>query len=149
MKKIFIYMILLLTVSIASQAQEDKAYETAMVKMLEVSKTMEAMKQLAPQISAMVKQQAPNAPQELWNELEKMMVSMYDQIIKSMIPVYQKYLTLADIQEITKFYESPVGKKLADSNTKIAMEAMPVAQKIAQETMAGFMKFAQEKGYIK
>ena len=149
MKKVFIYMILFLAVSINLHAQEDKAYEAAMVKMLEVSKTMEAMKQMAPQITAMVKQQAPNAPEEFWQELEKTMVTMYDQIIKSMIPVYQKFLTLSDIQEITKFYETPVGKKLADSNTKIAMEAMPMAQKIAQETMTKFLQLAHEKGYIK
>lgn len=149
MKRIFISLFLLLAVSFMSQAQDNKAYVAAMTKMLEVSKSMDAMKQMAPQITAMVKQQAPNAPQEFWTELEKTMVTMYDQIIQAMIPVYQKYLTLEDIQAIIVFYETPVGKKLADANTKIAMEAMPIAQQVAQETMQKFMQSAVEKGYVK
>lgn len=150
MRRIFICLVLFLAVSIVSQAQENKEYEAAMVKMLEVSKTMDAMKQLAPQITAMMKQQATaEVPTDFWNLIEKQMVSMYEQIIKAMLPIYQKYLTLDDIKEIIRFYESPVGKKLADSNTKIAMEAMPVAQQIAMENMQKIQAEMKEKGYIK
>lgn len=149
MKKLLVSLVLFFAFAMVAQAQEDKAYEAAMTKMLEVSKSMDAMKQLAPQIIAMTKQQVPNAPQEFWNELEKTMVGMYDEIIKAMIPVYHKYLSLEDIQGIIKFYETPVGQKLADSNTKIAAEAMPIAQKIAMETMQKMMAQAKEKGYVK
>lgn len=150
MRRIFICLVLFLAVSTASQAQENKEYEAAMVRMLEVSKTMDAMKQLAPQITAMMKQQATaEVPADFWNLIEKQMVAMYEQIIKAMLPIYQKYLTLDDIKEIIRFYESPVGKKLADSNTKIAMEAMPVAQQIAMENMQKIQAEMKEKGYIK
>lgn len=149
MKKLLVSLVLFFACAMVVQAQEDKAYEAAMTKMLEVSKSMDAMKQLAPQIIAMTKQQAPGAPQEFWNELEKTMVGMYDEIIKAMIPVYHKYLSLEDIQGIIKFYETPVGQKLADSNTKIAAEVMPIAQKIAMETMQKMMAQAKEKGYVK
>lgn len=149
MKKLLVSLVLFFAFAMVAQAQEDKAYEAAMTKMLEVSKSMDAMKQLAPQIIAMTKQQVPNAPQEFWNELEKTMVGMYDEIIKAMIPVYHKYLSLEDIQGIIKFYETPVGQKLADSNTKIAAEAMPIAQKIAMENMQKMMARAKEKGYVK
>lgn len=149
MKKLLVSLVLFFAFAMVAQAQEDKAYEAAMTKMLEVSKSMDAMKQLAPQIIAMTQQQVPNAPQEFWNELEKTMVGMYDEIIKAMIPVYHKYLSLEDIQGIIKFYETPVGQKLADSNTKIAAEAMPIAQKIAMENMQKMMARAKEKGYVK
>lgn len=151
MKNILILFICVCGMSFFSQAQNtvSKEYEAAMTKMLEVSNTMEAMKQIAPQITAMVQQQAPSAPQEFWDELEKNMQNMYARIIKAMIPVYQKYLTLEDVQGIIRFYESPVGKKLAASNTKIAVETMPIAQQIAMETMQEFMQSAKEKGYIK
>lgn len=150
MKKILLSLMLCLIVGLASQAQDtDKEYQAAMVKMLEVSKSMDAMEQLAPQIIAMIKQQAPEAPQAFWDDLEKTMMTMYDQIIKEMIPVYHKFLTLQDIKGIIQFYETPVGQKLAESNTKIAMETMPIAQKIAMETMQKMMTTAKEKGYIK
>ena len=151
MKKFLILFICACGMSFFSQAQNtvSKEYEVAMTKMLEVSNSLEAMKQIAPQITTMVKQQAPEAPQEFWDELEKNMENMYAQILKAMIPVYQKYLTLEDVQGIIQFYESPVGKKLAVSNTKIAIETMPIAQQIAMETMQKSMQLAKEKGYIK
>lgn len=150
MKKILMCIVAFLAISIAANAQENKEYETAMIKMLEVSRTMDVMKQMAPQIVSMLKQQAgTNVPEEFWKEVEDSMVAMYDQIVKAMIPVYQKYLTLDDIKEITKFYESPVGKKMADSNTKIAMESMPAAQQIAMQNMQELMEKMKEKGYIK
>lgn len=151
MKRVFVFLMLCWGIGLSLQAQENKVYETAMVKMLEVSKSMEAMKQLAPQITAAMKQQIGNAqvPESFWTELESKMVTMYDRIIHALIPVYQKYLSVEDIQEIIKFYETPVGKKLAASNTQIAMEAMPIAQQIAIETMQGFMEEAKAKGYIK
>lgn len=154
MKKLLLSLVLLFTFSMSSWSQVtdkayDKAYEEAMVKMLEVSKSMDAMKQMAPQIIALIKQQAPDAPQEFWNGLETAMLTMYDKMLKAFIPVYKKHLTLEDIQGIIKFYETPIGKKLASTNIVIATESMPIAQKIAMETMQALIKDATEKGYIK
>lgn len=150
MKKILVSLMLLLVVGIMAQAQENKEYEAAMSKMLEVSKSMDAMKQIAPQITAMLKQQAGGQlPDEFLKELETEIVSMYDRMIKAMLPIYQKYLSLQDIQGIITFYESPIGKKLAESNTKIAVEIMPIAQQIGMETMQKLMKNMEEKGYLK
>lgn len=149
MKKLLVSFVMFLVLATMAQAQDKTKYEAAVAKMLEVSKTMDAMKQMAPQIIAMVKQQAPDAPQEFWNDLETTMVDMYSQIIKAMIPIYEKYLTLQDIEGVIKFYETPVGKKLAESNTKIATESMPIAQQIAMQTMQKLMESAKEKGYIK
>lgn len=138
-------IVMFLAVSMVSQAQNNKEYETAMVKMLEVSKSMEAIKQISPQIIASIKQQGgTDLPDAFWQELEKGMSTMYDKILKAMIPIYEKYLTLEDINGIIKFYETPVGKKLADSNTKIALESMPIAQQIAMDTMQEFLQKMNE-----
>lgn len=150
MKNVIITLALLLGVAFSAQSQDNKAYESAMVKMLEVSKSMEAMKQMAPQITAMIKQQSGGQISDEFAELlETELVKMYDRMIKSMIPVYQKYLSLEDIHGIIAFYETPVGKKLADTNTKIAVDIMPIAQQIGMETMQKLMQTAKEKGYIK
>lgn len=151
MKTLFTTLLLCLAfvVTMQAQASADKEYQAAVTKMLEVSNSLDAMKQMAPQIIAMVKQQAPEVPQAFWEDMEKTMVSMYDEIIKAIIPIYQKYFTLQDIQGIIAFYESPVGKKMAESNTKIAMEIMPVAQQIGMQTMQKLMESAKTKGYVK
>lgn len=150
MKNLLLTLVLFLGFACGTQAQENQAYEAAMTKMLEVSKSMDAMKQIAPQITAMLKQQSGGQlPDEFIKEMEKEMIGMYSRMIKAMIPVYQKYLSLEDIKGIIAFYESPVGKKLAEANTKIAVEIMPIAQQIGMETMQKLMETAKEKGYIK
>lgn len=148
MKKILLFVVVVWA-GWGSQAQENQDYKAAMVKMLEVSKSMDAMKQLAPQMRELIKQQMPDAPEAFWKEYEEAMIAMYDRILKEMTPIYQKYLTLEDIQQIIAFYESPVGQKLAGSNTKIAMETVPLAQKIAAETLQPLMENAKAKGYLR
>lgn len=150
MKNVIITLAFLLGIAFSVQSQDNKAYESAMVKMLEVSKSMEAMKQIAPQITAMMKQQSGGQISDEFSKLmETEFVKMYDRMIKAMIPVYQRYLSLEDIHGVIAFYETPVGKKLADSNIKIAVDIMPIAQQIGMETMQTLMQTAKEKGYIK
>ena len=62
---------------------------------------------------------------------------------------YKKYLTLDDLKEIIKFYETPVGKKLSEMNPKATAEILPIAQQIGMQTMQELMQKAQEKGYLK
>ena len=118
MKKILVSLAVLWCVALGVQAQDNQEYEKQVAKMLEMTHTMDAMKQIFPQMTAMLKQQLPQAPDEFWKELDASMNGMYDKIIKAVIPVYKKYLTLDDLKEIIKFYETPVGKKLSEMNPK-------------------------------
>ena len=68
------------------------------------------------------------------------MNGMYDKMIKAVIPVYKKYLTLDDLKEIIKFYETPVGKKLSEMNPKATAEILPIAQQIGMQTMQELMQ---------
>ena len=56
-------------------------------------------------MTAMLKQHLPQTD-EFWKELDASMNGMYDKMIKAVIPVYKKYLTLDDSKEIIKFYET-------------------------------------------
>jgi uncharacterized protein len=53
------------------------------------------------------------------------------------VPIYDEYYTLEDIKAMTAFYESPVGQKALQNQTKIAVEAMqafmPVVMKLAKQ----------------
>ena len=118
-------------VALGVQAQDNQEYEKQVAKMLEMTHTMDAMKQIFPQMTAMLKLQLPQAPDEFWKELDASMNGMYDKIIKAVIPVYKKYLTLDDLKEIIKFYETPVGKKLSEMNPKATAEILPIAQPVS------------------
>ena len=131
MKKILVSLAVLWCAALGVQAQDNQEYE----------------KQV--QMTAMLKQQLPQAPDEFWKELDASMNGMYDKMIKAVIPVYKKYLTLDDLKEIIKFYETPVGKKLSEMNPKATAEILPIAQQIGMQTMQELMQKAQEKGYLK
>ena len=115
MKKILVSLAVLWCVALGVQAQDNQEYEKQVAKMLEMTHTMDAMKQIFPQMTAMLK----------------------------------KYLTLDDLKEIIKFYETPVGKKLSEMNPKATAEILPIAQQIGMQTMQELMQKAQEKGYLK
>ena len=140
MKKILVSLAVLWCVALDVQAQDNQEYEKQVAKMLEMTHTMDAMKQIFPQMTAMLKQQLPQAPDEFWKELDASMNGMYDKMIKAVIPVYKKYLTLDDLKEIIKFYEM---------NPKATAEILPIAQQIGMQTMQELMQKAQEKGYLK
>ena len=48
------------------------------------------------------------------------------EMLDDMVPVYQKHFTDSDMQAITDFFESPVGKKFVDENGPMMKEAMTV-----------------------
>ena len=130
MKKILVSLAVLWCVALGVQAQDNQEYEKQVAKMLEMTHTMDAMKQIFPQMTAMLKQQLPQAPDEFWKELDASMNGMYDKMI-------------------IKFYETPVGKKLSEMNPKATAEILPIAQQIGMQTMQELMQKAQEKGYLK
>ena len=97
--------------------------------MIVVSGSDATFKLVIPQMFAMMKQQLPNVPAEFWSEAEKeMMKTLVDDLVEMLAPIYHKRLTLSDLQGITKFYESPVGKKMAAAQPAIASESMAVGQ---------------------
>ena len=58
MKKILVSLAVLWCVALGVQAQDNQEYEKQVAKMLEMTHTMDAMKQIFPQMTAMLKQQA-------------------------------------------------------------------------------------------
>jgi hypothetical protein len=67
------------------------------------------------------------------DSIEEMMVILTD--------IYKKHFTQAEIKEMIKFYESPVGKKMAEKQSPIMMESMEAGQAWGQKIG---MKIAQK-----
>ena len=65
----------------------------------------------------------------------------FTQLMDLMVPIYAKYYTEEDLDNIIRFYETPSGRRLADAQPTIATDAMGVAQQWA-------MQFAQKMGEI-
>ncbi|MFN8886767.1 MAG: DUF2059 domain-containing protein, partial [Cyclobacteriaceae bacterium] len=62
-------------------------------------------------------------------------------------PVYKKYLTEGDLNEIIAFYNSPAGKKMAESTPGIMSESMKAGQVWGPAVATRIVDKLKEKGY--
>lgn len=112
-----------------SYAQSKEAYKKALLEMFTASGSDEAYKSAIKQMMSMFKDNYKDVPANFWKEAEsEMLKSSIEDLAELLVPVYEKYLTIADLQEMTKFYNTPVGKKYAQSTGPIMQESMKVGE---------------------
>ena len=68
-----------------------------------------------------------------------------EDFIDVMIPVYQRHLTKADIEEMIRFYTSPTGQKLLREQPQMMQESMQAAQKVQEAKMGSIMDNVERK----
>jgi len=99
------------------------------------------MEQLIPSY----KKALPQIPVEFWNEFSAEVNT--DDLVNLIIPIYDKHVSHADIKELIKFYESPLGKRFIEIQPVLLRESMVVGQKWGQQLGQKIMQKLQEKGY--
>lgn len=146
MKKILFTLLVILTAT-ATQAQS-KTYSATLKKYLEVSGSMGAFKTAITQMMGSFKNMNASVPQEVWTELENEFKSTsMDELVTMLAPVYEKHMTEADLNEIIKFYSTPVGKKMAEKTPVIMQESMQAGQQWGMAVGQKVMAKLKEKGY--
>jgi len=129
MKKLLVIVAFLCFYTSYSFAQNNVEYKTAVEKMLSLSGSENTFKVAVNQMFTLMKQQKPDIPNEFWvaAETEMLKTSMTD-LVELLVPIYQKHLTLEDINQLIVFYQSPVGKKFAEKTPLITQESMAAGQ---------------------
>jgi uncharacterized protein len=103
------------------------------------------MHQMAHEQCLKDKDQLPSDCEARMNQyMDSMMKEMpWDEIMDSMVPVYQKHFTKGDLEALTAFYSSPTGQKVLKEMPGIMADAMqsmmPVMQK-SIDRMTGRMQ---------
>ena len=133
MKKglLFLAAFVLLTFGAHAQSAEFKA---SVRKLMAVSGSDATLKMIPEQILSMIEQQAPALPESVKAEIQAMfseeaLLSLMDR----MVPIYAKYYTQQDMDDLIAFYDTPLGKKLSTVQPQITLESMSVAQQWAAE----------------
>lgn len=121
-------------------------YQKALEEFLETSQTNVALNQLLNdnqlldmlykygKLSNKQKQQIAKAYQEYIN-------GAYNDIMAIMPNIYKKYLSISDLQELTKFYQTPLGKKLAKMSVSMVNEDLtPIMMQILQKHLPVFQE---------
>jgi len=152
MKKLFTTLTVIIVLSSMTFGQQLTAdnteYKETLGKMFKLSGTEETYQVAITQMFAIYKQQYTSVSDETWNELETEFknTSMND-LVELLVPVYQKHFSVEDIRELIKFYESPIGQKLAVKTPLITQESMQVGQQWGMKIGQDFVKKMKEKGY--
>lgn len=75
------------------------------------------------------RQALPQVPAEFWTEFEKQMVREAPMLADSLAAIYAHKFSTRELQEITAFYNSPIGRKLVNSQVAIITESSAIGQR--------------------
>ena len=81
---------------------------------------------LLSQMLPAMKKVMPQAPEAFWVEFEA--EADVNELMDSIVPIYQKYLTQEDVVSLNKFYESEIGQKMIKVQPFIMQESFQVGQ---------------------
>ncbi|WP_299099453.1 DUF2059 domain-containing protein [uncultured Winogradskyella sp.] len=148
MRKVLTVFSFLILFSTSAFGQVETDYAKTLRKMFEVSGTEQTFQTVIKQMFSMFKQQYSAVDAETWEELEaEFSDTSLDDLTAMLVPVYEKYMTEADLKELIKFYESPVGQKFAKSTPLITQESMQIGQQWGMAIGEKFAEKMRERGY--
>lgn len=78
------------------------------------------------QLITTYRQTMPQVKDEIWQELKKEISS--EELLLRLIPIYDKHFSAAELKELLRFYESPMGKKVTQVMPTVNQEAMTAGQ---------------------
>jgi uncharacterized protein len=137
-------------ISVTTMAQSGESYSQVMRKYLVATNTLKNMEAMVPQILKPFQERSPNVPKEFWDSAkEEMLKDVVNQMADMLTPIYQKYLTQKELEDVLAFYESPAGKKISDVTPNITTEAIQVGQNWGVFIVSKIQAKMKEKGYTK
>lgn len=139
MRKIIIVIAIaigcMVSTTMKAQNTED-AYKKELRTYMESSGSTASFDTMVNQLFMM----AGNMPAEKKTEIRK---QAFDKLVELMAPVYQKNISMEDLKEINKFYQTPAGKRIAEAQPKIAVESTQVGQQWGMWLQSAFQTAAK------
>ena len=114
--------------------------------LMEVSGSGALGQQVATQMIKSFKDAYPDVDQAFWNELIKEIHG--EDLERLIMPIYDKYYTEAEVDQLITFDESPLGQKMLSSLPDIMSESMQVGREWGQTLAKNVMEKLKNKGYL-
>jgi hypothetical protein len=131
-----------------SYAQNSAEYSARLQKMFQISGSMETYHAAINQMFIGLRQQKSTIPDSIMTAYEKdFHKTSIQELVNMLQPVYEKHLSLADIDEIIQFYESPVGKKFALKTPLITSGSIQAGQQWGMKVAKQFQEKMKAQGY--
>lgn len=148
MKKIITVLAFTLAFIAFSFGQSNDDYAKTLKEMFSVSGSEESYQAAIKQMFVMFKQQKSDIAPAVWEELEnEFSKTSINDLVVMIAPVYEKYLTQKDLEEMIKFYQTPLGQKYAKCTPFITQESMQIGQQWGMKIGQEIATKLQERGY--
>ena len=146
--KRFIYLTCFLALLGGKTFGQTDAYSKDVLHFLEINGSKQTFSVVVKQLMMQFKMMKSDVPEAFWTKFENEVLSAsMEDLYAELVPIYKNHFTHAEIKEIIKFYESPVGKKMAKETPAITQESMGVGQKWGKMIGEKVQKALKEKGY--
>ena len=119
-------------------AHAEPATESSTREYLKLSGTEAASVEVMNKLISGIRERTQDIPEDLWRELTRT-----DKFMEETVPVFRKYFTEAEMQDLIAFYKTPTGVKLASVFNKINNELF---ERGAQEARMTTINYYIQKG---
>ena len=124
-----------------SAAKIDPGKQAAIRKLFEIQGTRKAMEQVMAGMSANMKPSLSKMlpPGEYQDKLINLFFEKFqsklkaDDLVDLSIPIYDKYFSKEDIDGLTQFYQTPLGKKMISVLPQVLIESQTAAMHMGEE----------------
>src|SRR6266478_8756318 len=95
-------------------------------RLMELTKTGEAIIRGMEAAVPAQRSAYPDVPDEVWDAFLARARQKLPQILDSLVPVYARRFSQAELNELIRFYSSPVGHHLSDAQPEILRESLEI-----------------------
>lgn len=131
--------------SLSANAQSNSKNEK-IKQLLELSGSGKMGIQVMNQMMNSFKSSYSKAKEDFWAEFKKEIKP--EDIENMIIPIYDKYYTEEDVDQLIIFYNSPIGKKMISTMPQVMQESIIAGQAWGKQISEKVLARLKEKGYL-
>lgn len=125
-----------------AQAGKEGKAEAVARQLIETSGADRFGLRVIDQMVGLQQKRMPDIPEKFWENFKA--EANPDNLVRRIIPIYVKHLSIEEMQALIDFYKSPAGKKLLDKLPLITSESMNAGRKWGAELRMEMTKKLQE-----
>lgn len=113
----------------AAAAPVDPATAKSIRQLIELSHVAANMAQGMDLMIANQRQANPRIPTEFWDAFGKKAHEGIPQLIDSIVPIYARHFSQAEIDQLVQFYATPLGQRLLAEQPTLMAESLEMGRK--------------------
>lgn len=134
--------------SAAAEKKVDPAKEKSIRKLIELTRATQTMLEgMKVGLEAQKKAQ-PGIPDVFWEEFLKRSTANIDEFVTILVGVHDRNYTKEQIDEMVAFFETPLGRMMAEKQPAVALETVAAAERWGMKMGMQVMMELTEKGLI-